>query len=229
MAGKRIGRRSALVALALPVGGVLGVFVGADRRARADDDAGENATLTYRITRDGRDLGRQSMIFHTKDGATEVEIDSHVQVTIAGKQVYEFAQTMREIWRDRRLIQFHAVTNDNGERHTVELSPSAGRSLLVADGQQGEVPVDIAPTTLWHPFMLKRSMLFDTLHGNVRHFKLRDEGDVSVRIGGRDMLAHCFVLTGEIRRKLWYAPGDQLLRMVLPARDGSEVVFEVMR
>jgi hypothetical protein len=112
----------------------------------------------------------------------------------------------------------------------VELSPAAGRSLLVVDGRRTEVPPDIAPSTLWHPFMLKRPLLFDTLHGDLRDIKLRDEGEVVIRVADRDMTARLFVLTGDIKRKLWYAPrGDQLLRMAMPARDGSEVVFEVVR
>ena len=188
-----------------------------------------DATLTYRILRGGHELGRQSMVFRDLDGATDVETVSQVQVIIGGKDMYEFTQTMHELWRGQRLVQFKSVTNDNGEHHIVELAPSAGRSLLVADGQHQEVAADIAPTSLWHPFMLKRSALFDTLHGDVHSFKLRDEGEVSLRIADRDVLARYFVLTGGIRRKLWYAPGDQLLRMALTARDGSEVVFEVMR
>jgi len=191
---------------------------------------GAPATLTYRILRDGLDLGRQSMVFRQRDGATEVEVVTHVQVTVGGMQVYEFQQEIQEVWRDRRLVRFSAHANDNGARHTVELSPSAGQSLLVADGRRSEVPAEVASSTLWHPFMLKRKVLFDTLHGDLRDIRVREEGEVVLRVGGRDQPARLYVLTGAIKRKLWYAvPGDQLLRMALTARDGSEVVFEVVR
>jgi hypothetical protein len=188
------------------------------------------ATLTYRILRDGRDLGRQSMLFRENGGVTEVEVVTHVQVTVGGMQVYEFQQNLREVWRDRRLVAFNAHTNDNGARHTVELAPAGSRSLLVADGIRTEVPAEIVSSTLWHPFMLKRPVLFDTLHGDLRDFKVRDEGEVLVRVADRDVPARLFVLTGKIKRKLWYAlRGDQLVRMAMTARDGSEVVFEVVR
>lgn len=188
------------------------------------------AALTYRISRDGHDLGRQSVLVRELDGATEVEIATQVQVSVGGMQVYEFAQNVREVWRERRLVSLSARSNDNGARHTVELAPSAGKSLLVVDGKQLEVPAEVATTSLWHPFMLKRPALVDTLHGELAQFKTRDEGEVSIRLGDRDVAARYYVVNGGIKRRLWYAlGGDQLLRMAMVARDGSEVLFEVVR
>jgi hypothetical protein len=123
-----------------------------------------NGTLTYRITRAGLDLGRQSMVFRAVEGATQVEIVTHVQVTVGGMQVYEFAQNAREVWRDRRLVAFHAHANDNGSRHTVELTPEsagAGKALLTVDGQQSQVPAEVGSSSLWHPFMLKQRIVLD--------------------------------------------------------------------
>jgi len=221
-------RHPAAMALAAAIG--LLALAAAPAPAEQPQGAPAQATLTYRVLRDGLDLGRQSMVIRAKDGATEVEVVTHVQVTVGGMQVYEFQQDVRETWRDRRLVRFAAQANDNGARHAIELSPSAGRSLLVVDGKRTEVPAEIASSTLWHPFMLKRPLLFDTLHGDVHAIKLRDEGEVILRVGGRDMPARLYVLTGDIRRKLWYATsGDQLLRMAMTVRDGSEVVFEVVR
>jgi len=60
--------------------------------------------------------------------------------------------------------------------------------------------------------------------------KFTEKGEVLVRVADRDVPARLFVLTGKIKRKLWYAlRGDQLVRMAMTARDGSEVVFEVVR
>jgi len=203
---------------------------GEPRLAQATMPAPRQVTLTYRILRAGHDLGRQSMVFRELDGATQVEIVTNVQVNVRGLQVYEFLQNVRETWRDRRLVQLNAHSNDNGERHTIELSPSAGRSLLLVDGKRSEIPAEAATTSLWHPFMLRRPALVDTLHGTLRQFKVRDEGDVSLRVGERDVNARHYVLSGDLKRRLWYAQGgDQLLRMVLVARDGSDIAFEVVR
>lgn len=189
----------------------------------------DQTVLVYRILRGQAELGRQSMSFREIGGTTEVEIVTQVQVTAGGTQVYQFTQNSREVWRDRRLVGFSAQANDNGARHRIELAPSAGLSLLVADGSRSEVPPEIAPSSLWHPFMLKRPLLFDTLHGDVKAFEVRDEGEVTIQVGGRDMVTRHYVLKGQIRRKLWYARGNQLVRLALPARDGSEVVFELTR
>ena len=94
---------------------------------------------------------------------------------------------------------------------------SAGRSLLLVDGKRSEIPAEAATTSLWHPFMLRRPALVDTLHGTLPHPQ-------------RDIDARHYVLSGDLKRRLWYAQGgDQLLRMVLVARDGSDIAFEVVR
>ncbi len=195
-----------------------------------------NGTLTYRISRAGLDLGRQSMVFRDVEGATQVEIVTHVLVTVGGMQVYEFTQTMREVWRDRRLVEFHAHANDNGARHTIELAPETGtgagtaRAVLTVDGQRSDVPAEVVPTSLWHPFMLKQRVMVDSLHGSLLAFKVRDEGEVSIQVGKNDVAARLYNVSGDLRRRLWYAQnGNQLLRMSMVARDGSEVMFDLVR
>jgi len=223
------GLTAAAAALRLTAGGAAAQ---AARRPAATGPA--NGTLTYRITRAGLDLGRQSMVFREVAGATQVEIVTHVQVNVGGMQVYEFAQNARELWRDRRLVEFHAHANDNGSRHTVELAPvsgaGTGRALLIVDGQRSQVPAEVGSSSLWHPFMLKQRLVVDSLHGDLRAFKVRDEGEVSLRVGEKEVVATLYNLSGDLKRRLWYAQGgDQLLRMAMVARDGSEVMFDLVR
>lgn len=224
------GLSVAAAALRLTAGGA-----GAQTARRpAAVTAPANGTLTYRITRAGLDLGRQSMVFREVEGATQVEIVTHVQVNVGGMQVYEFAQNARELWRDRRMVEFHAHANDNGARHTVELTPDstagAGRALLTVDGQRRQVPAEVVSSSLWHPFMLKQRLVVDSLHGDLRAFKVRDEGEVSLRVGEKDVVAKLYNLSGDLKRRLWYAQdGDRLLRMAMVARDGSEVMFDLVR
>lgn len=174
------------------------------------------------------------MVFRDRDGAMEVEIATHVLVSVGGMQVYEFAQNQRELWRDRRLVELQARANDNGARHTIELKAGAGEggagALLTVDGQRSQVPAEVASTSLWHPFMLRQRALVDSLHGGVLAFKARDEGEVSLQVAEKDVIARHYTLSGDLKRRLWYAQGgDQLLRMAMVARDGSEVLFDVVR
>jgi Family of unknown function (DUF6134) len=149
------------------------------------------------------EIGRHVITFSCQGEELLVETKISVNITM----LYTLDGSYREVWRGDRLISFDSKVNDNGEQF--EVSADAEGDKMVIDGHSGviEAPATIVSDHPWNFAVLDRPLLFDARRGKLRHVQIDSAGNEALLIGGREVPAKKYRMTGDRERVLWYG-GD---------------------
>lgn len=138
----RLSRRALLIGFAgLPI---VGAF------ATQAAPSSSPSRLAFRIAHGGQDIGRHSVVVTRHDDVTKAEIATDLEVRVAFLVVYRYRHRASETWRDGRLIDLSAWTNEDGQETRVRaVSTAAG---LAVDGPAGRLTAadDVTPNSYWN-------------------------------------------------------------------------------
>lgn len=207
-------RRWAVAKAAALVAGLVtaSAAVGAPSRA-CDQPPGQDV---YRIDHEQfGEIGRHVITFSCQGDDLLVETEISGEVTVLSLPIYRIDGRYREVWRGDRLISFDSRLDDNGEKF--EVSARAEGDHMLIDRRRGliEAPATIVPDHHWNFAVLDRTLLFDARRGKLRHVRVEPAGKDALLIGGREIAAAKYRMSGDLERVLWYGEDGSLLQSQL--------------
>ncbi len=104
---------------------------------------------TFRILRDGSDIGRHVLSARLSDAGFEIDITIDIAVKILGITAYRYELENRELWKDGTILSVESRVNDDGdEAYAVVRRENEG---LVVDGSgySGAVPAEAVTTSYY--------------------------------------------------------------------------------
>ena len=192
--------------------------------ARADSGT---ATMHFAVTRDGQQIGSNTIQLRHNGAETTVQMVTHVQVKIAFVTVYRFEQTETERWVEGQLMALNAVTDDNGTMHRVKVTRTNDKLAIEADGKTTEMAGNTIPASLWNPLLLEKTVAFNPRDGAIMPIAVIDRGEDHLVVQGRATRTRHYVITGTFPQDVWYDEQRQLVKVALKASDGSTISYQL--
>jgi hypothetical protein len=181
--------------------------------------------LDYRVTRDGNEIGRQTVEFIRRGDQLTVRTDVDIVVTLIGIPVYRFTHEAEEQWENGHLVRFWSKSNDDGEPRAVALERNGDRLKGTYNGRAVDLPATIIPASLWHPDTVNQTILLDPIKGRDRQVTVVDKGAETIKVRGQPVSAQHYQMSGQIVRDIWYGPDGQVVHVRFPGKDGSQIVL----
>lgn len=186
-------------------------------------------TLNYTVTRDGSTIGTHTVSIDETDAATQVEIDTDIEVKVLFVTAYKFKHSSREQWQNGKLVSITSTTDDDGTPKELKARAEGGRitidSLVKGQDRRQFADAHTLPASLWNPATVEQSALLNTLDGQVMNIHVEDKGQGTVEAGGTSVTAHYYAIGGELTRELWFDANGRLVRMRFPDKTNSEIVY----
>jgi hypothetical protein len=185
--------------------------------------------LDYAIIRSGDQIGTHTIAFRREGDRVVVDIAVDVQVRMLAVTVYRFNQRSSETWRDGRLLALDSTGNNDGTQFALRVREADGRLIAESRGRSTPFPADTIPTDVWNPAQLQRSTLMNSLEGNALPASVRDLGERTFTVQGRQVTARGSYLdaTSEYQRSLWFDANGRLVHLEMHGRDGSLVEYRL--
>jgi Family of unknown function (DUF6134) len=161
------------------------------------------------------EIGRHVITYSCQGDDLLVETRISGEATMLSVPIYTLDGSYREVWRGDRLISFDSRVDDNGEKF--EVHARAEGDQMVIDRRRGriEAPATIISDHPWNYAALDRTLLFDARRGKLRHVQVEPGGEETLTIGGREVSARKYRMTGDLERVLWYAKDGTWLQSQL--------------
>ena len=184
----------------------------------------------YDVTREGSNIGTDAVDVEQQGDTTAVKIKSDISVKILFVEAYRYEHSCSEVWKSGQLVSFKSHTNDNGTKHSVEVTAADGKLTMIADGKRTDLPKTAAPVNYWGKGVIRNLDVFEPDTGNRLLLKVTDVGPETVTVNGVAHQAHHYkiadTLHGEYARDLWF-DGDVLVRSKLIGSDKSVVLLDL--
>jgi hypothetical protein len=131
------------------------------------------------------------------------------------------------LWRGGHLAALDSKTDDDGTKHTLAITTGKDGLNVVGDGKTSTVNTAIVPASLWPPGTAKvgDTKLLNTLDGHLMSVNVRYDGEENVQAGAKSVKARHFVITGELKRELWYDTNWMLVKARFKGSDGSDIQY----
>jgi hypothetical protein len=212
-----IAWRGALAAAVLAVAAMTGAPSQACERPPRQD--------VYRVKHETfGEIGRHVVTYSCQGDDLLVETKISGEATMLSVPIYTLDGSYREVWRGDRLISFDSRVDDNGEKF--EVSARAEGDKMLIDRRRGtiEAPATIVSDHPWNYAVLDRTLLFDARRGKLRHVQIEPAGEEMLTIGGREVPARKYNMTGDLKRVLWYGEDGTWLQSQLNYGGGKVFV-----
>ena len=185
--------------------------------------------LEWSIFRDGEKIGRHLMTLRHQRGDLIVENEIDIRVELLFVALYRYVHRDREVWRDGRLAELTAFTNDDGTAFDLEVEATQGG--LAVDGPSGKfaAPPESVPSSLWQIDMTKGGALIDVERGRLLSVRFTVKAEEPITTAGEDVRARHVTASGDLARELWYGPDGLLLRQQFKGPDGKTLEFTLDR
>lgn len=181
--------------------------------------------LDFTVLRNGDPIGHHEItVAQTADSET-VAIKTNIVVEVAYIPVYRFEHTGNEIWQNGHLISLRSKTNDDGDRHSLNVSVQADHLEVQGDGTTSSADANIIPASLWNHDLVSKKVLLNTLTGKQMNVAVSDLGTDTITAHGETIAAHHYKLTGDLKRELWYDQSNTLVQVKLKAKDDSDILY----
>ena len=207
--------RALLPALALP-------FLMAGQ-ATACPDAPDDADYAIHHETHG-EVGRHSITFACAGDELVVETRVTGEVKVLFVPIFQREARYREVWRGDRLIAFDSWFKDNGEIYEVK-ARAAGEQTII-EGRRGrvEAPSTVVSNHPWNHAVIDRLLLFDTQRGKLQRVRVTPAGEDKISVGGAQVSALKYLVTGDLERELWYGRAGEWLQSRLEYR-GAKITL----
>ena len=177
------------------IGGLAGVS--AAQFLAAPAIAAETAKRTFRIMRDGDDIG--SHVLDAVKGANgfEVDITIRIAVKVLGITAYRYEMDNREVWAGGRIVSVNSTTNDDGEKDRAKVQAKGEKLAIEGSRFSGDAPGETVTTSYFSNAFLTRRPWLSTQSGAPLK--------VDVKSGGR---AGWHTVSGELNTALGYTGSE---------------------
>jgi hypothetical protein len=181
--------------------------------------------LTYAVMRDGSKIGSQVVEFQRNGDQLLVRTSVKIEVSLLGITIYRFVHRSEEEWKGGELARLTSNTDDDGDKRVVDLKLVDGMLKGQYNGQAKEFPTGMIPATFWHPDSMKQTKLLDQVKARNRQITVKDLGIETITAQGKEIEAHHYSVSGQIKREIWYGPDGRLQRLQFEGKDGSDIIM----
>jgi Family of unknown function (DUF6134) len=209
-----------LTLLALPV-----VPAGADSPAAAT-----KIHWVFDIVRGNDKIGTDTIDIERQNDTTTVKIKKDVSVKVMFIEAYRYEHSCNETWKNGQLIAFKSRTNDNGTKHSIDVTAAPNKLSMDADGKHSDLPKTAAPASLWGKDAIHQFDAFNPDTGKRLSMKVTDLGEEVLTRHGVPRRTHHYkiadTMTGEFARDVWF-DGDALVRTKIIGSDNSVILLDL--
>ena len=189
--------------------------------------AAETGQLAFSVLRKGDIIGFDNLKFHSDANRLDVEVETDIAVKIAFIPVYHLKHSSRELWEGASLKSLWSHTDDDGKIHDLSVREDNGRLLVDGDKQISLASPTIVPASLWNERILRSDQLLNTLTGEQMAVQITIVGPDSVLVKGQPVPATHYVITGDLKRELWFDARQTLVQVRFKADDDSEITYSL--
>jgi hypothetical protein len=185
----------------------------------------QDGRLDFTVLRNGDKIGRHEMIFRDGANGLQVDIKTDIKVKVLFVTAYKFEHEGHEIWKEGRLVRLWSETDDDGKHHELEAQAQADALAVNGDAARGTVAAQIIPASLWNEGILQGGTVLNTLDGKSMAIQVQDLGQENVDVHGKATPARHYVVSGDLKRELWFDERDVLVKVRFKAEDDSTVEY----
>lgn len=190
--------------------------------ARADQ------TWDFRVFLDDKEIGTHR--FDLIDHGSERQLTSkaHMAVKVLFVTVYTYDHDDVEHWDGDCLSKLSSTTDDNGEKHRVDVQRRDGATVVqTLEGTQ-RLAECVMTFAYWNPAMLQQTQLLNSQDGEHVDVKIRDAGIDSIDVRGVKTPAHRYELRSEkLSIDLWYSEQREWLALESKTQRGQKLIYRL--
>src|SRR6202047_1807805 len=209
-----------LTLLALPV-----VPAGANNPAAATKNH-----WVFDIVRGNDKIGTDTIDIERQNDTTTIKIKKDVSVKVMFSEAYRYEHSCNETWKNGQLVAFKSRTNDNGTKHSIDVTAAPDKLSMDADGKRSDLPKTVAPASLWGKDAIHQFDAFNPDTGKPLSIEVTDLGNEALTIHGVTHQTQHYkiadTLSGDFAREVWF-DGDVLVRTKVVGSDNSVILSDL--
>jgi hypothetical protein len=199
--------------------------------AQADNPAAATKIHhVFDIVRGSDKIGTDTVDIERQNDTTTVKIKTDLSVKVMFIEAYRYEHSCNEVWKNGQLVAFKSQTNDNGTKHSVEVTAKPDKLSMEVDGKHMDLPKTAAPASLWGKDSIRQLDAFAPDTGKRMSIKVTDLGVEPVTIHGLTRQAHHYKLAdtsgSDFARDVWF-DGDILVRTKIIGSDNSIILSDL--
>ncbi len=166
----------------------------------------------YTITRKGKRIGTHVMTFSSNAERLRVSVESNIKVTVLKVPVYRFNDVSTEQWRDKKLVNVTARTDQGGNVTRVELTEKQVQTTKFSSNH-------------WNPAGLNANEICNTRPGKVNQVTIETVGTDTLSAGHDLISAAHYRYSGDPQTEVWYDEQNRCVQMQIKGDDGSTIKY----
>jgi hypothetical protein len=167
-------------------------------------------------------IGEHRMRVEEDGEALVIEHSSEISLGLLFTVIYRREARSREVWQDERLVSFESVIDDNGTILEVRARAEGDRLVIEgSNGRVGEAPADVATTQPSFEGAIERKRFLKVATGELVEVSVEPTGPDKVTVGGREVAATHYRLSGELGREIWFDDAGLWLKWQLERGGGT--------
>ena len=187
-----------------------------------------NQTWDFRVFLDEKEIGTHRFELIDRDGERELISKARMKVKLLFVTAYTYEHHDVEHWNGDCLSKLSSTTDDNGEKHRVDVQRREGATTVqTLKGTQrlGECVLTFA---YWNPAMLRQARLLNSQDGENVKVKITDAGSDSIVVRGVKTPARRYELRSEkLSIDLWYSEQQQWLALESKTERGQKLIYKL--
>lgn len=179
--------------------------------------------LSFRIYRNGDDVGRYQVQFDAREDGFAVAASVDIAIKVAFMTAYRYRQSADDRWRHGELTRAVIRTNDNGVKTRVQIGAEGDK--LKIEGPRGLLDVPLGMMTdgsLWNIAVTRQSQVIDGERGDLMKVGGAGPFEETLELDGGRIAAKRFMFAADAEHDLaghlWYDTTDRLVRISLETR-----------
>lgn len=234
----------AKLATTLVLAATLPAAASAQEQALAAPDFPYSPITTYKVLRNGQEIGHHVLRFERNGAQRVVHVDIDYNVKLLGITAYRYSHHGREVWQGGQLQSLETRSDNNGRKYAVraERTPTG---LMVEREQPAEtseaaavfqgfgpprieremLPASTLPTSLWDIRQVRQSNLLNTHYGKIYKTTVLPTARERVPTANGSVEATRYTYTGDIKMDQWFDDRGHWVRAAFKAFDGSLIEY----
>jgi hypothetical protein len=179
--------------------------------------ASATANRTFRIIRDGSDIGTHTLDASLTPDGFQIDITIRIAVKILGVTAYRYELDNREIWKGGQLVSLSSQVNDDGTDDFAKASRRDGKLMIEGSAYSGPASSDLVTTSYYTKAFHSRTPWISTQTGTL----------LKVQIG-TGKAGDWVSVTGDLETNLQYDANGEWVGCEFDA-GGETATYEVVR
>jgi len=187
-----------------------------------------NQSWDFRVFLDDKEIGTHRFDLVERDGERELTSQARMAVKLLFVTAYTYDHHDVEHWSGDCLSKLSSTTDDNGEKHRVDVQRRDGATLVqTLEGMQrlGDCVLTFA---YWNPAMLQQTQLLNSQDGKQVTVKITDAGADPILVRGVKTPARRYELRSlKLSIDLWYSEQKEWLALESKTERGQKLIYKL--